>query len=334
MRYTIIIAMMFTAFGAQAAEHANWQDYVKANRYSCPGPLDTLAEARTFEAGGKKYVQTGYRVEVEGADEDKHIKIGVLSASKDLSDFTRKNLEQTLAWFKQEGAEWIVANGDLAIDEFDFEEFVEILAKTQLPTLIVLGNSDSRGGWARIYRSMSKKYPNLFDGTLVRQIVADDAEFWTISGYHNKAFIHQTGACSYKTEDVDLVRRSMKESQKAPVVLVSHGPPQGRGFHAIDRIADKKNVGDPDLTKLLKKRNIPFGIFGHILEAGGRANGGALKNRIKPNQYSPKLYINAGSMSGDPWGMLDGSTSYGLAMMFEIKDGKARYRVKRFKSQF
>ena len=199
-----------------------------------------------------------------------------------LSDYTRKNLSETLAWFKQEGAEWIVANGDLAIDEFDFEELIEILAKTNLPTLVVLGNSDSQGSWARIYRSIFDKYPNLFDGTLVRQIVADDAEFWTVAGYHNKAFIHKTGACSYKTEDVDLIRRNLKPSEKAPVVLVSHGPPQGKGAHALDRIADKKNVGDPDLTKLIEKRNIPFGIFGHIPEAGGWGVGAKFKKKFAP----------------------------------------------------
>ena len=334
MRYLLIIFIVGLAFDSQAAEHPTWKDYIKANRYNCPGPLDTLAEPRIFEAGGKKYSQSGYRVDIEGGDEDSRIKIGILSASKDLSDYTRKNLSETLAWFKQEGAEWIVANGDLAIDEFDFEELIEILAKTNLPTLIVLGNSDSQGSWARIYRSIFDKYPNLFDGTLVRQIVADDAEFWTVAGYHNKAFIHKTGACSYKTEDVDLIRRNLKSSQKAPVVLVSHGPPQGKGAHALDRIADKKNVGDPDLTKLIEKRNIPFGIFGHILEAGGRGVGAKFKKKIRPNIPSENLYLNAGSVSGDPWGMLDGSASYGMAMMMEINEGKASYKIKRFKSQF
>lgn len=334
MRNIFIILVLSVSCGAQAAEHANWKEYIKANRYSCPGPLDTLAEPRSFEAGGKKYTQTGYRVEVENPDENKETKIGVLSASKDLSSYTRKNLEATLAWFKKEGAEWIVANGDLAIDEFDFEELIDILAKTQLPTLVVLGNSDSRGSWARIYRSVYEKYPNVFDGTLMRQIVADDVEFWTVSGYHNKAFIHQTGACVYKTEDIDLIRRHLEPSNKAPVVLVSHGPPQGKGSRAIDRIADKKNVGDPDLAHLLRKRAIPFGIFGHILEAGGRGVAADLKSRVRENQYSSKLYLNAGSVSGDPWPMLNGSASYGMALMVEIKSGKARYKVKRFASQF
>ena len=99
-------------------------------------------------------------------------------------------------------------------------------------------------------------------------------------------------------------------------------------------IPDKKNVGDPDLTKLIRKRSIPFGIFGHILEAGGRAVDGSLQKKVRENTKSPKLYLNAGSVSGDPWGMLDGSASYGMAIMMEINGVKASYKVKRFKSQF
>lgn len=328
-----LVIALFPNLGL-GAEHADWTAYIKANRYACPGPLDTLTDARVFEAGGKTYQQTGYRVEVQNPDADQHTKIGVLSASKDISSFTRKNIEAALAWFKKEGVEWIVANGDLALDEFDFEDIVKLLAKDEIPLLVVLGNSDSRGSWARIYRSVAQKYPHVFDGTLVRQIVADDAEFWTMPGYHNKAFIHQTGACTYQTKDVDLIRRSLKPSGLAPVVLVSHGPPQGKGWGALDRIGDKKNVGDPDLTHLIRKRDIPFGIFGHILEAGGRGVAGDQKSRIAPNVYKPKLHVNAGSVSGDPWPMLDGSASYGMALIVELRAGKARYSVKRFRSQF
>ena len=70
MRYLLIIFIVGLAFDSQAAEHSTWKDYIKANRYNCPGPLDTLAEPRIFEAGGKKYSQSGYRVDIEGGDED------------------------------------------------------------------------------------------------------------------------------------------------------------------------------------------------------------------------------------------------------------------------
>jgi len=307
---------------------------MKANRYSCPGPFDTLKEARRFEAGGKSYELNGYQLKVLNPDSDRRVRIGALGASKDIADGTRANIQASLKWFEQEGVEWIVANGDLAMDEFDFEEIIDILAASKVPVLIVLGNADSRGSWARIYRARYEKYPNLIDGTLVRQILADDVEFWTLPGYHNKAFVKQTGACTYSAQDVAAMKTALQPASNDPVALVSHGPPQGRGKRALDWIPDKVNVGDPDLSKLIKRKNIAFGIFGHILEAGGVGVGAGLSARVKPGVRSDALYVNVGSVSGDPWPMLNGSTSYGMAVVIDIDGGFARYKVKRFKSRF
>ena len=47
--------------------------------------------------------------------------------------------------------------------------------------------------------------------------------------------------------------------------------------------------------------------------------------------WSKKLYLNAGSLSGDPWGMNDGSTTYGMAAIVTIKGNKATYEMKKFK---
>ena len=329
--FCLAVALPSSALGA---DHASWIDYMKANRYSCPGPFDTLKEKLSFKMGGKDYELSGYQLKVLNPDKDRKVKIGALGASKDVAEGTKANIEASLEWFKKQGVEWIVANGDLAMDEFDFEEIVDLLAQSGLPVLVVLGNADSRGSWARIYRARYEKYPNLIDGTLVRQIVADDVEFWTLPGYHNKAFVKQTGACTYSGKDVTAMRSALKPSSEDPVTLVSHGPPQGRGRWALDRIPDKVNVGDPDISSLIKRKNIAFGIFGHILEAGGVGVGADLSSRVKPGARSDALYVNVGSVSGDPWPMLDGSASYGMAMIIDIDAGFARYRVKRYKSRF
>ncbi len=91
-----------------------------------------------------------------------------------------------------------------------------------------------------------------------------------------------------------------------------------------------KNVGDPMLTHLIKKKKIPFGIFGHILEAGGTAVGRDLTKAVKAKTGSTSFYLNAGSVSGDPWGMNDRSTSYGMAALVTIDGKKAQYVIKRF----
>ena len=117
----------------------------------------------------------------------------------------------------------------------------------------------------------------------------------------------------------------------APVVLISHGPPQTKGKKAIDRMFEGKNVGDPMLTDLIKKKKIPFGLFGHILEAGGTAVGRDLTRAVKANSWSTSFYLNAGSISGDPWGMNDGSTSYGMAAIVTIDGKRGKFVFKRFK---
>ena len=46
-----------------------------------------------------------------------------------------------------------------------------------------------------------------------------------------------------RTEDVDLIRRNLQPSEKAPVVLVSHGS-QGKGSQALTEF--RRENGDPD----------------------------------------------------------------------------------------
>ena len=53
-------------------------------------------------------------------------------------------MQEMADWFRSEGVEWVVANGDLALSEFDLEQVYEVLASFKLPTLVMLGNSDSQ----------------------------------------------------------------------------------------------------------------------------------------------------------------------------------------------
>ncbi|MEO0813432.1 MAG: metallophosphoesterase, partial [Myxococcota bacterium] len=231
------------------------------------------------------------------------------------------------------GVEWLVVNGDIAIEELDLEDAIQILGESGVPTIMVLGNSESRSSFARAYATKSKKYPNLVNGTWVRKIMADDAEFWTLPGYYSKSFVYQGAGCRYKRDDVRKMTKELQPAGNDPIVLISHGPPRGKGKRAIDVITDKTNVGDEAMSELIRKKAIPFGIFGHILESGGRGVGSDLSTPVKPKNPAKALYVNAGSISGDPWGMNDGSTSYGMAVLMVIEGGKATYEVKRYGSR-
>ena len=317
-------------------EHSSWKSYMRENRYTCPGPFQELSADRTVEVGGKLYKHSGYRLELipEDADKDDVVKIGILSAIKDLTAGTQRNLKESLDWFREEKVEWIVLNGDIAKGEFDFEEIVDLVLKENVPLLVVLGNLDSKGSWARVYKNRYEKFPNLINGVWIRQIVADDVEFWTLPGYHDKRFVHQDGGCLYKKEDVDLMRKEMKPSKRAPLVLVAHGPPRGVGLTAIDLIYDKENVGDRDMNSLIDRVGIQFGLFGHILECGGLAVRGDMKTRVREGVASSDLYLNAGSVSGDPWNLNTGAVSYGMSVVVTLKGAKASYQTRRFKAFF
>jgi Icc-related predicted phosphoesterase len=326
--FAILIAF---ASVAHAAEFASWEEYIKTNRYKCPGPFDTLQKPRSVTLGGKAYQHSGYKLEVQSPDADSQVKLGVVSAIKDVSAGTKRNIADALAWFAKEGVEWVVVNGDVALEEFDLQEALELLTEGGLPTLVTLGNSESKSSFARVYKDLEAKRPNLVNGVFVRQVVADDVELWTVSGYHDKRFVHQGAGCLYTKEDVDAAMATLKPAGAAPVVLVSHGPPLGSGKASLDWISDKKNVGDPELTRLIQKAKIPFGLFGHILEAGGAAVGADLASSVGARKQVNNLYLNAGSLSGDPWALNDGTTSSGMAFVVTINGTKAQYDVKRFK---
>ncbi len=317
-------------------EHATWAKYMRANRYSCPGPLDTLSESRSVEIGGKRYIHRGYQLELapSSADKDDLVRVGIVSSIKDVTKGTLRNLRASLEWFKKEEVEWLLVNGDLAKDEFDLEEIIDLLLETKLPVLVNLGNLDSKGSWARVYKGRYKDHPQLVNGVWIRQIIADDVEFWMVPGYYDRRFVHQESGCVYKKEDVDIFRRKVKASRKVPLVLVSHGPPKGKGRRALDLIHDKKHVGDPELNRLIRRMKIPFGIYGHILEAGGRGVKADMKTPVKPGKPSTSLHLNSGSVSADPWTLNNGRASYGMSVIMELKGGKASYRVKRFKHVF
>ncbi len=328
----VVLFSMASQSHVQAKQHATWDAYMKANRYACPGPLDTLNKSRTLKLGGKTYQHTGSELRITNPDADHNVNIGVITAIKDTAPGTKANIKEALHWFKSAGVDWVIVNGDLALEEFDLEEVMELLGRSKLPTLLLIGNSESRGSWARTYRSRALKYPNLINGVWVRRIIADDVEFWTLPGYHDKAFVRQGAGCVYKPSDLEEMSATFKASGKGPIVLVSHGPPRGEGAQAIDLIYDKKNVGDANINTLIEEAQIPFGLFGHILEAGGRAVGKNMRTRVAQNTWTSHLYLNAGSLSGDPWKLLDGKLVHGMAILVSIKQNEAKYEVKLMKS--
>jgi hypothetical protein len=85
-------------------------------------------------------------------------------------------------------------------------------------------------------------------------------------------------------------------------------------------------VGDPELASVMAQAKISFGVFGHILESGGRATDLSGKKQVKPNSLASELFVNPGPAFSDPWELNSGTVSHGMAAILTIKGGKAEWQ--------
>lgn len=329
MRFAVVVIALVSsilmAASTRAAEHASWAAFTKANRFKCPAPLDTFKGGRTVQYGDKSYKHTGYKLEVQSPDADDRIVLGVLSAIKDASPDTLTNLKRAFNAFRKAGVEWVVVNGDLSLEEEGLEGVFDALGSSGLPTIVLIGNAESKGSFGRVFAEKEKAYPNLVNGVWVRQLVLDDAELWTVPGYYDKKFVRQGAGCVYGKADIDVLNKL--KAGKSPVVLVSHGPPRGIGNGGIDWMKSASNVGDPALSALIADKGIHYGIFGHILEAGGTGMTADMRSKVEAKTEMPELFVNAGSASASAESLNDGRVAHGLAMIFTIAGGKGEFEL-------
>ncbi|MEZ0311795.1 MAG: metallophosphoesterase [Myxococcota bacterium] len=325
MRFAVVVIVLVSSIAGSvhAAEHASWAAFTRANRFKCPAPFDTIKGGRTIQLGDKSYKHTGYKLEVQSPDADDRIVLGVLSAIKDAGPETLANLSRAFTAFKKAGVEWVVVNGDLSLEEEGLEGVFDALGGSGLPTVVLMGNAESKGSFGRVFLEKEKTYPNLVNGGWVRQLLLDDAELWTMPGYYDKKFVRQGAGCVYGKADVDALGRL--KPGKGPVVLVSHGPPRGVGNGGIDWMKTANNVGDPALQAFIVDKGIRFGIFGHILESGGSAMGSDMRSKIEPKTEMTDLFVNAGSASASAESLNDGRVAHGMAMIITMAGGKAQY---------
>jgi len=191
--------------------------------------------------------------------------------------------------------------------------------------LAVIGNSEGRAAFNRAILAAQKVAPNVINFNIVRRVDLGGASLISLPGYRDKRFVHQTSGCLYQDRDLRELGRIV-EKAPAPVVLVSHGPPAGRGKNALDYAVEAGNVGDVGLGGFVKKKEIPFGLFSHILEAGGQAVDDQDRT-VKPGKWVKRLYINSGSANPLNWQLNTGKLSCGMAAVFRIKKDQANYTL-------
>ena len=324
------LAFALAALGAASARADALDAWAAANETTCVGKPDAaLAAPVSYEKGGAKFDVRGATAEIVLKAKD--LKLGVVNAIKDFEPATKANLDDFLARFKEAGVSALVVGGDTAFDKV--EELTAIfnyLGATDLPVLVVIGNSESRGAFNAALRAVHAAHPNVLNLDLVRKVKLSGLTLVSLPGYYDRKFLNDPGAgCVYKGDDVrgipDLVAGTA-----GPVVIVSHGPPHMDGKGALDYAGDAGNVGDPEMTQAIAAAKINFGIFGHVLEAGGRGTDLTGKKDVKPKTPAAQLFVNPGPANSLPWKMNQGPDSHGMAMIVTFTpDAKASYEVLR-----
>jgi Icc-related predicted phosphoesterase len=310
--------------------YATWPAYQLEHRYDCAGRLDTLEPPFDFTAGKNSGRIFGHRMEVKlgRSARPKSIRIGVLSGPKDTSEKTQANLDFFLGWFGKQRVDIVVVNGDVGYTPEEFEETMTRLGKSGFITVVSAGNADMNVPFNRAARDVSAVHPNLVNGNLVRLVDIGPVSLLVLPGYHDAMFVSPGDGCQYYREDLDDHAALAKRGKGEPV-LIAHGPPRGVNEDSLDYAFDAGNVGDTALNRFIEEQGVHLGIFGHILEAGGRAVDPATERALRPGKWSKQLWINAGCATSLVTQLHDGTKHAGMAAVVETDGKRARYWLSR-----
>ncbi len=311
-----------------------WDDVPDYYGSKCPGPFFELKEPKTVEVGKRTFTILGSTLRLEGGPWKGPLKIGVLGAVKDPDYDTRVNIKKAMRMFKRYGVQFVVVNGDLVGDEAgDLAKVVRMLGEEiPLPIFAHSGNYEWTTAFTETLAEEAKTHPQLFNMNILRHVDFGGVHLFSLPGWSNRQFV-KAAACYYGTKDVDALEEQIRPiAERGDVVIITaHGPPRGRGRQSIDFAFDAGNVGDEDLQRLIKDVPVHFGLFSHILEAGGRATSDVVRQppiRMPMRRPQRSLYLNAGSASSFSWRMLNRRTSRGMAAIFVLDDikhgGRAR----------
>lgn len=297
--------------------------YYKPRLTQCFGDGLALPEPVRLTIGERSLRFTGPTLALEGSDAE--LVLGVMGAVKDFSPETRRALDVFLKGFADADVDVLVLAGDIAGSEYEQAQILQYVARAGLPVLCLIGNSESRSAFNRAVLVASKVAHNLVNFDLIRRVEWDRVTLVSLPGYHDRRFVHQSAGCAYQAAELQALRRIM-DPPRGTMVLVGHGPPKGKGKRALDLAVEAGNVGDPALHKFMSEHDVRFGIFSHILEAGGQAVDPA-GAPVAPGAWVERLWLNAGSANPLPWQLNDGRTVCGLAAVVRFKEGRGSYRL-------
>jgi Icc-related predicted phosphoesterase len=311
----------------------DWTAYEEAYAFDCNAPWVLVDPPQLVKYEGWTYDYSGASMKVR---RDKPppakpgpVKLGLLAGIKDLEKETQETLKRFLDEFEKQDVELVIVGGDTAEQTEVLDAvYAWLPQQTKRPIVSITGNTERSGAHNYAIAKVRKGGAmNLINMGLVRRYDGPGFDVVALSGYHDKTYLHLSGGCIYTDQAITDAESAIRAADD-PVVMLVHGPPRQAGKAALDFVPGAGNVGDPKLAELMKKMKVPFGAFGHILEAGG--HGTDLAGKPLPQKKLVKeLMVNQGSANSLPWKMNDGSTSYGLAAILTINGKQASYEVLR-----
>lgn len=325
-------AALALALFAQAPEPPRtYEQWLSVVEFECNGPWLNLPEPLEETVGKFRYQLKGATAKVRRVTPRPPgpVKLGLLAGIKDVDDETRAALGFFIGKFEAADVEAILVGGDSGEQPAQLDAvYSELVKLTQRPLLSITGNTERAGSHNfAIHKQRKAGHHQLVNLGQVRRYDGDGFDVASLSGYHDRTFLHLSGGCIYDRVAIDGLEQAVKAADD-PVVLLVHGPPKQEGKQALDFVPGVGNVGDPQLNEVISKYKIPFGVFGHILEAGARGTDLSGKS-LPPNKPHKALYLNQGSANALPWKMNDGTTSYGVAAILTLDGKLGSYEVLR-----
>ena len=284
---------------------------------------------------GKEYRFDGDKVKENDCKAPTEISYGVISDAHGEVEKARYFAQE----FKRRGVSGIMIPGDIPLneqlrygqrdsrdDKTEIKEVLEAVAETGLPIFVIPGNHERKQDYSSAISELSQKFQNVIDMTSYRVFDGCDADFVSLPGYQTfkapgRQFIPNDGYWA-KPENVNQLK-DLRQGLDNAVVLITHGAGK-TGVPGPATLYNGEDVGDELTRQVQREANIPFGVVGHIHEAGGIAAtfDGTL---VKPNEWAKQFTANFGSL--ERWRNLNGETYNGMAGILTIKGDQAKYET-------
>lgn len=298
-------------------------------RFLLCGRLADDRQEETIQAGPIKLKRQGFVLERQGKNDGK-ARFGVVAGVQEWNEPNRDNLDALLEWFQREQVDAVIVAGGIGPDRETCLNVLSRMAASKIPILPLIGASADFQQYRRAVAQAREKHSNVVDLTVARLIRWDGVDLISLPGYHNPFYLHhRRGGCAYQDRDVEALGELVGAARQ-PVLMVAAAPPRGRSPESIDLARGGVNIGNPTLTRFIERRRVPFGVFGHVYESGGRATADAAgRHTVAQGAWSRSLYLNPGAVEAVPYDLQGGGRSRGMGAILDIGEQGARYRLRR-----